>query len=87
MSGVFSTTHLGILKRIINFVWVMEKKKKEVVEKYLGRTIMILSLKDESDAYAYRTGVVESIDDIGQLHGTWGSLAVIPDVDEFVVMD
>lgn len=65
----------------------MEKKKKEIVEKYLGKTIMILHLKGEGDAYAYRTGVVESIDDIGQLHGTWGSLAVIPDVDEFVVMD
>ena len=32
-------------------------------------------------------GVVEYIDDIGQLHGTWGGLAVIPEVDEFVILE
>lgn len=29
---------------------------------------------------------VEYIDAIGQLHGTWGGLAVIPEEDEFVVI-
>lgn len=33
--------------------------------------------------YAGKEGVVDYIDDIGQLHGTWGGCALIPDVDEF----
>ena len=33
-----------------------------------------------------RTGVVEYIDGAGSLHGTWGGLAVLPDVDEFEVI-
>ena len=32
--------------------------------------------------YNGRSGVVEHIDSKGQLHGTWGGLAVIPGVDE-----
>ena len=36
--------------------------------------------------YAGRTGTVEFIDSIGQLHGTWGGLAIIPEVDEFVIV-
>lgn len=35
--------------------------------------------------YAGRTGTVEFIDSIGQLHGTWGGLAIIPEVDEFEI--
>ena len=27
-------------------------------------------------------GTIESIDGIGQLHGTWGGLAAIPGIDE-----
>ena len=37
--------------------------------------------------YNGRSGVVEHIDSIGQLHGTWGGLAVIPGVDDFEVQD
>ena len=37
--------------------------------------------------YAGRTGVVERVDDAGQLHGSWGGLAVIPGFDEFEVID
>ena len=37
--------------------------------------------------YNGRSGVVERIDFIGQLHGTWGGLAVIPGVDEFKVQE
>lgn len=40
---------------------------------------------DELD-YIGRVGIVQSIDDAGQLHGTWGGLAVIPDYDSFVVI-
>lgn len=36
--------------------------------------------------YAGREGEVTWIDDTGQLHGSWGSLAVIPGVDRFTVI-
>ena len=62
--------------------------KKELIEKYLGKTIIIYSLEGEDDGiYANKTGIVEHVDDIGQLHGTWGGLAVIPNVDEFEIID
>lgn len=52
-----------------------------------GNTIRIIHLKGEDDRYDGRIGVVEHIDSLGQLHGTWGGLAVIPGEDEFVVID
>lgn len=53
----------------------------------VGDTIRIISLDDTDDhTYAGREGVVKHIDDIGQLHGTWGGLAVIPEVDDFIVV-
>ena len=59
----------------------MEKVKK-------GDTIRIIRMNDDGGKdlqarmYNGRSGVVEHIDSIGQLHGTWGGLAVIPGVDE-----
>ena len=41
----------------------------------------------QAQMYNGRSGVVEHIDSIGQLHGTWGGLAVIPGVDDFEVID
>ena len=40
-----------------------------------------------AEAMVGKSGVVTSIDDIGQLHGTWGGLAVIPEVDEFEIIN
>ena len=63
-------------------------KKGELENLYLGRTIEIVNLADEPFvSYSGRTGLVEYIDDIGMLHGTWGSLAIIPEADEFIVLD
>ena len=36
-------------------------------------------------AYNGREGTVESVDDAGQLHGTWGGLAVVPGEDEYEI--
>ena len=46
----------------------------------VGDKIRILSMKGEPH-YSGREGVIEFIDSIGQLHGTWGGLAVIPEED------
>lgn len=47
----------------------------------VGDKIKIIHMKDVT-AYEGRTGVIEHIDDLGQLHGSWGGLAVIPEVDK-----
>lgn len=58
----------------------------------IGDTIRIIKMYDadgsdiQAAKYAGRTGTVEFIDSIGQLHGTWGGLAIIPEVDEFQIV-
>ena len=51
----------------------------------VGDTIRIISMGGEP-RYSGREGVIQHIDDIGQLHGTWGGLAVIPGEDSFEVI-
>lgn len=51
----------------------------------IGDKILIVSM-DGEPSYSGRIGVVDYIDDIGQLHGSWGSLAVNPDIDIFEVI-
>ena len=64
-------------------------KRKQIMKKVkIGDTIRIIRMNDDGGKdlqarmYNGRSGVVEHIDSIGQLHGTWGGLAVIPGVDE-----
>lgn len=53
----------------------------------VGDTIRIIRMEDvRANDYNGKEGVVEHIDSIGQLHGTWGGLAVIPECDAFVVV-
>ncbi len=54
----------------------------------VGDRIRIIRLDDPYtlDTYNGREGVVEDIDSVGQLHGTWGGLAVIPWEDEFIII-
>ena len=33
-----------------------------------------------------KEGIVERVDDIGQIHGTWGGCALIPEIDTFEVI-
>ena len=57
-------------------------------EAKVGDRIRIIRLDDPYalDTYNGREGEVTLIDDAGQLHGTWGGLAVIPWEDEFEVL-
>jgi len=59
----------------------MKKEEVELLFKK-GDKIFIDMMIDEP-SYRGRTGVVEYIDDIGQLHGTWGGLALICNYDKF----
>jgi len=50
-----------------------------------GKRIKINYMDGEPN-YTGREGVVQHVDDIGQLHGTWGGLAVNPDTDDYTVL-
>ena len=52
-----------------------------------GMKVRIIHLDGEDNRYDGKEGVIEYIDAIGQLHGSWGGLAIIPDVDEFELID
>lgn len=52
-----------------------------------GDKIRILHLEGEDNRYDGREGTVEFIDSLGQLHGSWGGLAVIPEADRFEVIE
>lgn len=51
----------------------------------VGDIIKIISMFGEPK-YNNRVGVVKWIDDIGQLHGTWGGCAIIPEVDIYEII-
>lgn len=51
----------------------------------VGDTICIDYMSGEPH-YTGRTGIVKSVDGIGQLHGTWGGLAVVPGEDSYHII-
>jgi len=53
----------------------------------IGDRIRIIALAGEGTRYQGMEGEVTSIDSLGQLHGTWGGLAIIPEEDEYIVME
>lgn len=55
----------------------------------VGLKLKIISLTGENNPRKYQgqTGIITYIDDFGQIHGTWNSLAVIPELDKFLVID
>lgn len=52
----------------------------------VGDRIRIIDMIGEPD-YFGKEGVVKFIDDLGQIHGTWGGCALIPEQDEFEIID
>ena len=51
----------------------------------IGDFIIIINMKDEPN-YSGKTGMVNHIDDAGQIHGTWGGCALIPSIDKFEIL-
>lgn len=52
----------------------------------IGDVIKIINMKDEPQ-YTGKTGIVKKIDDAGQIHGTWGGCAIIPSIDEYLILE
>ena len=52
----------------------------------VGKEIRIIAMEGEPH-YTGKKGIVKSVDGIGQLHGSWGGLAVNPSIDNFEVLN
>jgi len=52
----------------------------------IGDTIKIICMKDEPH-YNGKSGTVEHIDSLGQIHGKWGGCAIIPEIDQFLIQN
>jgi hypothetical protein len=52
----------------------------------VGDIIKIIKMDGEQH-YIGKVGVVEYIDDAGQIHGTWGWCAIIPEIDIFEIIE
>ena len=52
----------------------------------VGDKIRIVYVDGESE-YLGKVGIVEHIDDIGQIHGSWGRCALIAGVDQYEVVE
>ena len=50
-----------------------------------GDTIKIIKMEGEPQ-YTDLEGVVTHIDDAGQIHGTWGGCAIIPELDTYTIL-
>lgn len=51
----------------------------------VGDTLRIVEMKCEPQ-YAGKIGKVEFIDSIGQIHGSWGGLAIQPENDRYEIL-
>lgn len=58
---------------------------EELRQTYIGKTVKIINMKGEPQ-YSGKIGVVKSVDDIGQLHGSWGGCAIQPENDTFEII-
>ena len=51
----------------------------------MGDKIRIIYMDGEPE-YNGAEGIITHIDDVGQVHGTWGGCALIPNIDHFEVI-
>lgn len=52
----------------------------------IGDQVRIIKMLGEPQ-YDGKEGVITFIDDIGQLHGTWGGCAIIPEKDKIKIIN
>ena len=65
----------------------MTNKRLINEKRYLGKQVRINHLEGEDGRYDGREGRVTHVDDMGDLHGTWGGLAIIAESDDFEVLN
>ena len=53
-----------------------------IVDVNVGDKLRIIEMVDEP-SYTGKVGIVDHIDDIGQIHGSWGGCALIPGIDNY----
>jgi hypothetical protein len=72
------------MKEGFRYTFLIEGMVKEEAkpEFKVGSTIKIINMAGEP-GYTGKVGKITNIDDAGQLHGTWGGLALIPGDDKF----
>jgi hypothetical protein len=69
----------------MSFISLSVEEKQYLIDRYVGKTIRIISMNGEPN-YFGREGVVRKVDDMGQLFGSWGGLAIIPGEDSFEII-
>ena len=52
----------------------------------VGDKVRIIYMDGEPQ-YSGREGTVTHIDDAGQIHGTWGGCAILPETDRFEIIE
>lgn len=52
----------------------------------VGDKLQIIYMRGEPH-YQGRVGEIEIIDCAGQLHGTWGDCALIPEIDKYEIIE
>ena len=65
------------VKKLINYIY----------KNYLLNHNLIIDNMDNEYQYKNKEGKIEKIDDMNQLHGSWGGLAIIPEIDEVTITD
>lgn len=58
--------------------------KQELENKYLNKMVQVIIRDFYHPMNA--VGLVTEVDDMGQLHGTWGGLAAVPGLDEIELL-
>lgn len=74
-------------KRFTSFAEILEYVKQHMddLAVQVNDQIMIIDMSGEPE-YAGLIGTVTLIDDAGQIHGTWGGCALVPDADKYTII-
>ena len=82
-------TNYVIPMRILSSKYSMHSNPNFIWEPEVDDVIVVVYLHDDPfmKEYIGRKGRIEYIDDMGQLHGAWGGLAVNPEVDNYIIIE
>ena len=52
----------------------------------VGDKVRIIYMDGEPQ-YTGKEGIVRLIDDVGNIHGSWGGCAIVPEVDQYEIIE